>query len=394
MERLKSLRWQRSRFTTWVILAALVLALLLIYRLGSLVGGLSGTEIKAATEPVGPHGIWNNPQYLPLKLVRTVVFDVFPNHGQTLTRLPNVIFGAAAVASFSWLIWLWHGRRTAIFTTILFAAGAWTLHASRLASFDVVYLWATPMLLIIQALLYRHSDNRAVWYGALLTWLLLLFVPGMIWLIAIQLVLQYQIILKAWASASRRRRAISVTLPVLAAATLAFDLVRSGHMIQWLGLPAHWDSLGTLIKHFVAVPVHLFIRGPQYPEIWLGRAPILDAFVLLAAVLGVYFYAKHWRAWRSRTLGTMFAAGWILVAIGGPVGLSLLVPLLYVAAAAGLAYLLHEWLKVFPLNPLARGLGIGLISLLVALSCLYNLKAYFVAWPHNQATKATFRYHR
>jgi len=123
-------------------------------------------------------------------------------------------------------------------------------------------------------------------------------------------------------------------------------------------------------------------------------APILDAFTLLAAALGIYFYAKHSKAWRSRTIVMMFAIGVILVALGGPVGLSLLVPLLYVTAAAGLAYILHDWLKVFPNNPLARGLGISLVALLVGLSCIYNLRAYYVAWPHNPDTKATFKYHR
>ena len=54
------------------------------------------------------------------------------------------------------------------------------------------------------------------------------------------------------------------------------------------------------------------------------------------------------------------SSGVVLVGLGGPVGLSILVPLLYVAVATGLAYLLHEWLKVFPNNPLARGFGIGL----------------------------------
>jgi hypothetical protein len=28
------------------------------------------------------------------------------------------------------------------------------------------------------------------------------------------------------------------------------------------------------------------------------------------------------------------------------------------------------------------------------LSCLYNLRAYFVAWPHAATTQTTFRYHR
>jgi hypothetical protein len=142
----------------------------------------------------------------------------------------------------------------------------------------------------------------------------------------------------------------------------------------------------------VGVPVHLFIRGPQYPDLWLGRAPLLDIFTLVACLVGAYFYLTRLDSMRSRFLVSFFAMGVVLVGLGGPVGLSLLVPILYLAAATGLAYLLRDWLTTFPLNPIARSLGLGLIILAVCVSCVYNLRGYFVAWPHNQTTKATFRY--
>ncbi|MGZ6004557.1 MAG: hypothetical protein ACXWLH_00210 [Candidatus Saccharimonadales bacterium] len=381
-------------YAPWIFLAVVALMTLLLYRLGSLTGGLSAGEIKAATDPVGWHGLWHHPQYLPIEAVRSLVFFIFPDHGQTLTRMPNVLFGALAVISFSALVWLWHGMRTAILSTLLFATAAWTLHVSRLASFDVLYFWAAPTLLISQALLHRYSDSAWVWYGHLLVLGLLLYIPGMIWLVVLQLVLQAGILAEEWEEADSRRRTMTILISIIWLPFLLVDLLRSGHFIQWLGLPAHWVAPMTILKDFGGVFVHLFVRGPQYPDIWLGRAPVLDIFTLVMSILGIYFYAKHWKAWRSRTIGLMFAIGVLLVGIHGPVTISFLVPFMYVTAAAGIAYVVHEWLKVFPLNPLARGLGISLIAVLVATSCIYNLRAYFVAWPHNQVTKDTFSYHR
>ena len=86
--------------------------------------------------------------------------------------------------------------------------------------------------------------------------------------------------------------------------------------------------------------------------------------------------------------------GTILIGLGGPVGLSMLVPVLFLLAAAGLHSLLQSWLRVFPTNPIARNLGVSLVILAVAVSCTYNLRSYFVAWPHNATTQATFRYRR
>lgn len=372
-----------------------VVGWLLTRQLGSLVGGLSANEMTMAAAPVGWHGIFQDPLYLPLKLVQSVVFWAAPDHGQLLTRLPNAIFGGLTIFSFAWLIWLWHGTRTAILSSVLFATSAWTLHVSRLASFDVLYLWALPTLLVIQVLLHRHGQRSIVWYGSLLTWGLMLYVPGMIWLIALQLWHQRTLLTKIWRNVmSWRGRILSMMAILIWLPLLAVNFTRPGQLALWLGLSAQFPAPLHLLKEFAAVFVHLFIRGPQYPELWLARAPILDGFALLTCGLGVYFYAKNWRSSRSLAIGLLFGAGVILIALGGPVGLSLLVPLLYITGAAGIAYLLREWLKVFPRNPLARSLGIGLVTLAVVLSGLYNWRAYFVAWPHQATTQATFRDHR
>jgi hypothetical protein len=374
--------------------AVLLLAGLMLYKLGSLMGGLSTTEVTAAAAPVGWHGIFHHPQYLPLELLRSIDFFIFKDHGQTLTRLPNAILGALSIVSFAWLIRLWHSPRTAWMATALFASSAWTLHASRLASFDVLYLWAVPTLLLSYSLLQRYRDSGFVRFGSLAAWLLLLYIPGMIWLLLPSAYIERRVIIKSWSKVSRRRWPLYIIFKIAALALLVVDLLRQGRLAAWLGAPAHFPPLMTLLKQEVSVPVHLFIRGPQYPQLWLGRTPLLDVFTLAACLIGLYFYATHWQAARSKLLFALLIIGALLVGLNGPVSFSLLVPLLYVAAATGLAYLVHEWLQTFPRNPLARGLGLGIILLAVALSCTYNLRSYFIAWPHNAVSRSVFQYRR
>jgi hypothetical protein len=384
-----------KRVLAWIFVTVAILGLLLLFKLGSLTGGLSAGEVTAATAPVGWHGIYHQPFYLPLKAVRSVIFVLFAQHGQTLTRLPNVLFGALAIIAFTWLIKLWHSTRTAVLAGLLFASGAWILHVSRLASFDVLYLWATPTLLLMNSLLQRNKRQPLLLYGSLLLWGLMLYIPSLVWFIALSIWLQRQTIVKAWQHfASWWQRTLYLLAVFIWLPLLAVHLRHFSNLITWLGLPSHWTSVPTLAKQLVGVPVHLFIRGPEYPNLWLGRAPLLDIFTLAMCLLGIYFYAVHWRAGRSRMLALWAALGIILIGLGGPVSLSLLIPLLYIGAATGIAYLLHEWMRIFPNNPLARGLGLGLITLAVVLSCTYNLRAYFVAWPHNQATNSVFKYHR
>jgi hypothetical protein len=54
------------------------------------------------------------------------------------------------------------------------------------------------------------------------------------------------------------------------------------------------------------------------------------------------------------------------------------------------ALLLQQWFTVFPRNPLARLIGVLMVSLLVVLSAYYNTRHYFVAWPKNSQTEQVF----
>jgi hypothetical protein len=395
MEKIRVLIKENARLLAGCILVAIILGFLLLNRLGSLTGGLSVSEFQAANMAVGWHGIYHQPLYLLLKILRSIVFVLAPMHGKTLTRLPNVILGAGTIVIFSWLVYLWHGKRTTIFAGILFASSAWVLHASRLASYDVSYLITLPALLLANRTLYTYRKSRLVWYKSLAILVLTLYVPGMIWILILAVYFLKDQLIEGWKEFNTvLQRIASIAILLVPSIFLVLDLTRTGQLKLWLGLPKHMASVPTLLKHFLAVPVHLFIRGPQYPDIWLAKAPALDIFSLIMCLTGIYFYGTHLKAARSRMLGGMFIIGWVLIALGGPVSLSLLVPLMYVFAAMGITYFLHEWLKVFPVNPIARGMGIGLISVLVCFAAIYNLRAYFVAWPHNEATKAVFVYKR
>lgn len=392
MRRLIAVFRGQERLVAIVAVIVAALGALMFYRLGTLVTGFSDREVAVLAETQGWRGLYNDPLNAPLNLLQSVVFFVAPDHGTFLSRLPNVVFGVLSIASFAWLISFWHNRRTTILTTVLFATGAWTLHASRLATYDVLYLWALPTLLLIPVLLHNYPKRALVWYSSILLWGVLLYVPGLVWLIVVQWFLHRKLLAQGWAQfGAWWQRTVSALAFIIWLPLLVYSLVRDGGWLSWLGAPDTWPGFVELLRQLLAVPFQLFVRGPAIPDIWLGRLPILDIFSLALCLVGIYFYAVHWRSSRTRNLFVLGIIGVILVGMGGPVGLSLLVPLLYVFVATGMAYLLHDWLKVFPRNPIARSLGISLIALAVTISAVYNIRAYFVAWPNNPTTQATFR---
>jgi 4-amino-4-deoxy-L-arabinose transferase-like glycosyltransferase len=387
--RLRGLGWKNLSLITAAII---VVIFLMLVRLGSLTKGLSQTEIQTSSRIVGWHGLYNAPFNLPLKIVRSIIFFLFKHHGQSLTRLANAIFGLLAIGSFAWLSFIWHGKRTALLVTGLFATSAWTLHVSRLASSDVSYLWGIVSLLLANALIMRKHISRLEWLIVSFLVGLLLTIPGFIWLIGFSLIMQKSSILQSWSTILKTLplKLSSILLLILWLPLTIINFFRPDQFSLWLGLPKHLPGVARLAKQFAAVLVHLFFRGPQYPTLWLGKSPLLDAFSLFTVIVGIYFYARHWKNHRARIIAGLVLIGIILVGLGGLDSFSLMVGLMYVLAAMGISYLLHAWFTVFPSNPLARSFGVGLISLAVFVSCLYNLRSYFVAWPHSPVTQQFF----
>ena len=374
-----------------VVLCAVVLAGLLLYRLGSLTGGLDSSEVQLTATSSSWHNLIHNPLNLPLTAIQWLVFAVVPHHGQTITRLPSVILGLLSLWSFAYILRRWYGIKTAVLGTILFAFSSWFLHASRLAAPNILFVWGVLTLLVIHIWVDRATKPLTI-MAALTGTALLLYIPGMVWLVLINYFWQGGVVrdqlrlMKQW-----WQWLLTIIIFAGLIALLGWTFWQDTSLIRtWLGAPTHFGSPLTILKQFVKVPWYVFYHAPNKPQLWLTRVPLLDIFSAVMFGLGAYFYARHWQAPRTRLLASFILIGAALYALGGPVTLSIILPIIYIVLIAGVAYILHEWFQVFPLNPLARGVGIILLSAVVILVCFYHVRSYFVAWPHNPETVSVF----
>jgi hypothetical protein len=375
-----------------MVVATLLLTALYCVSLGNLVRGMSPAELHVALTPVGWHGLAADPLNLPLTILRSIAFRLRAHHGAVVVRLPSVVIGLVAIAAVSWLLYLWHGPAIAVLAGALFATASWSLHAARLGSSDSLYLAAGPILLLANAHLKRSYQSSAIVFATILTWIVLLYIPGMIWLILLSIIISRRPLMAAMKKMSRWQLRVGFGLTIaLGISLLSRALIKSPGLVRtWLGLPAQLPTIAHLARACAAVGLHVFVRGPDYPQIWLGKSPILDVFTLGMSLAGIYYYATHWRAQRSRFIGLVYVFGVVLIGLGGAVPLSFIIPLMYLLAGAGIAQLLRSWYNRFPVNPIGRNFGLLIVSLAVVISCSYNLRAYFVVWPHNRTTQAVF----
>lgn len=378
---------------------AFVIALLW-FKLGSLTPGLSQEELAlqrtVAARQIGLEEIVRHAVFLPYYL-GLYVMQYLP-HGYTAIRSISALTALAAVVGFYAVVKYWHSARVALMATALFATSSGLLFTGRYGTPQSMFL----LLFILFASwvwLSNRSARKSAWLAATVLVCMALYVPGLIWFILPALFLQRRAI-----SGAFRRISIGYAFSTIAASflllaplalTIAWPLpgdTSIGNAKELLGLPAGILPIGDMLRNAAELPLQLFFRSPNNPAQSLGRLPLLDIFTAAMAIIGAYAYGRARKLDRSKLLGLIFLLGIILVALGGGVTVALLLPFVYLVAAEGIRFMLHEWLTVFPRNPFARGTGIAILTLAVAFSVFYHLKLYYVAWPNASATKTTFQH--
>lgn len=385
--RLQSFAGSHWQTIVSVVAVLAVLSAVLLPGLGSLV------PTSSVFEQPGYLGVNNKQQlveeisFAPLKLVQAAAVKV--DEGNTvLLRLASV--GVALVATFVFfaVLRIWHTRRIALLTMLLFISSSYVLHAARFAGQDVLYLTAIPTLLLIGTWLKsKKKVNRMPIAAGLLA--LLLYLPGLWLLIFAAAAAFYKRLWLAWKFVGVRTRLISAISFLLLLSPLIYSFVRYPRQIGgWLGLPGTAElSPAILLSNLKEIPLSLFVNGPNNPASWLLGTPVFDVFTLAMMLVGIYAYIRGHHPLRARLLGGFGFLAVALIMLGGMVSLTLLLPLFYLAVAAGLARMLQSWFAVFPRNPYARTLGLIVLTAATLLASSYHLQRYYIAWPNAPETR-------
>lgn len=366
-----------------------LLAGLLIWQLNTLTPGYSANE--AATYQAAKQGIKSileTPFNLPFTLLVKALSHIFPDT-LLVTRLAAVMVGFATLVLFALILHRWHDRRTTIIGTLLFGTSAWFLHTARFGAPEAM-LFGVFALVVCGYWLKRTGSNQALVAGFALA-AGLLYTPGMIWFIVLGVVWQWKVIDRIF-----RQHLVTVMasgLAFLAALIpLGWFLYKNHSSIKpWLGLPAEWPNPIEFARNIIEVPFHLFIRNQADPETWLGTAQILDIFSLSMFALGTYLYLRYGKLVRTQLFIAIAIVMTLLIGIGShSATFTIIIPFVYLIVAAGAAYLIEQWFKVFPRNPIARAIGVTVMSIAVGLACMYQFTHYFIGWPVAQATHDTY----
>lgn len=330
--------------------------------------------------------IKNDTLFGPIKGVQIFILKFTEN--DIYIRLASVAVGVTAAVILYTMLRKWYTARVSFLTSMMFITSSWFLHEGRLANLDVLYLTTLPAVLVAFMLLISKRNDRKLPIAAVLI-ALTLYSPGSWLFILFGAVAIRKAIFTAVKPIDPKIKIFGAFAFLVTLLPLIYSFaLKPSQLVRWLGFDTSQElSVRAIGSNFLDIPKQLFLAGPDDPSRWLVGTPILDIFTAAMVVLGLYAYATGYYASRQKLVFGSIIISVIFIGVGNVATLSLLIPVLYITVANGIAYMLQSWFTVFPRNPVARSIGITLLVLVIAGSCFYQLQRYFVAWPNADDTK-------
>ncbi|HSX05037.1 MAG TPA: hypothetical protein VLF69_01030 [Candidatus Saccharimonadales bacterium] len=367
----------------------LIAYLLYFHHLNTLTAGYAPVEAQSYQSAQTWHAVAQNPLNVPYK-VPILALAVTNHHHLYVTRAVAAFFGVIAVIAFFYIARAWYGLRIGLFSTLLFATSAGLLHSARLGTPAILQM---GLLALVGVLLWQRHRPRLHSYLTILVFGLALYIPGMVWAELLVIGLMHRAILRHWQHATPLHRLLGAVLAVASVAPLFVAIALHTHLLlPALGLSGDLHSFRHMASNLLTAVLSIGVHSNGNPLFWVDNVPLLNTAELVLAALGAYHYVRRERSLHSLLLGGGIAISLLLAALNGnQTSITSMVPLLYLLMAAGLKQFLRQWFTVFPRNPIARATGLTAICLLLFFSVLYQMRSYFVAWPHNAATHQAFR---
>lgn len=366
-----------------------VVSTVLGFRIGALTQGVSLAEKQYVNSVTSGQELLKHPTFMPHKLPTYVLFKLGVTRPAAY-RAVSAVIAVSAIISCFFILRRWYSLRVAVLGCWLLLTSAWLLHYARLATPQASFLLLMP-LLWAAVWMYSTQKRKLALTVLLGVSIVSFYIPAFCWLVIGAVVWQRAAILEQLRQTQWWFRVLAGLLVLVLLAPLAFAVVLDPkELLLITGLPASLPSASSILHNFFNIPLHLLIKGPDSPATWLARIPLLDIFSTVMLLLGIYSLRYHLLLIRAQLV---VAASLILsffIISGGLVTSLALLPVVYLLIAGGMAFMLTQWYTIFPRNPIARGLGTTMLSIVVLLVSFYHINHYFIAWPHAPASRSAF----
>lgn len=399
-----------KKYLVWIIFFAIVLiaAFFRFYKLNSLPPGLhpdeaaNGLDIFRILQNHDYRIIYNtNGPREALFFYLQAIFVYFMGNSILALRVAPALFGVLSVIVVFFATKAWFNRRTALFTAFFLAVTPWVViiqrdgfRASLVPLFLGLFMWFGAKAYQTKKYIYFILAGVAVGLG-FYTYTAFSMVVA-----ALTLGLIYMVIFRrTWLKENWKQLLVSLLVFGVVMAPLLYTTIKDpGGSTARAGGTSFLNKdlnegkpLQTLLSSTTKTLLQYNYIGDSNNRHNLDGQPLLNTFVGLMFILGLVVSIYHIKRPRYAMLLVIFASMLLpamLTAESIPHGLRSIgtaVPVLMLAGV-GVNYLLYVWYKTFPLNHLARVVGVTTICILLGLTLIQSYRAYFIAWAQSEKT--------
>lgn len=362
-----------------------------VYKQNSLIPGANTYEVELANKIEAYEYPWRKPADSPFATVAWIISKMTFMEPITAARFLTAISATLSVYMFYVLLrnWLLSPGK-ALVGTILFATSSWTLAIGRGAYSSTLGIFLLLLIFTLGSRLLFTTRPFIDWVLLISATCVAVYTPLIIWLVFIAGIismLHYKDRQKGQPIKRWQKIIIGFLAGVLLTPLVIGLLADAENALILLGIDSLVDSIPTALLSMIDSLKTLFIANTADLDspLALGRLPLLDIFSAFMFLLGLYYFERRLKLKRSKLLFGGFALGLIVTSLSGfdIVRFSLLLPIVYIFVAAGIHEAITRWLAVFPRNPLARSLGVIMITVVVGFVGSYHLRRTFLARPGN-----------
>lgn len=386
------LRFFRTHWRHVAILLVLFFAMYAAYwtAIQSQFPGYSAAEVLTQGSSTSLQAIWNDPLNAPYKLLSWVLFKVGA-HQVWLLRVVSLSLGLLSAVILYYVLRTTFSRRIAVLAGLLYLSSTGFLHAAHVGEPGILQLLGVTILLAFIPL-YLHIHNKVVSVSlGVVVVAMLLYVPVMPWFVFTAAIVFAKKIRQVFSELRVEQKIAFIFIFLCLITPLVRALIATPSIgLGLLGLPQHLPGVIELAHNAKNLGISLFWHGTGPADSMVVGAPILNGIEIALIVIGVYVQCKKPRLKRNYFILIAMIFMMFIIIFGGGVSYAILTPVFALLMASGLYFLIEQWQTVFPLNPVARIIGVACAVLLVSISVLFHYRSFYVGWPHQKAAHEVF----
>ncbi len=370
-----------------VLVSVFLLAILFVtfnFQLKSLTNGYTRQESIYVSSLTTAESTLSTMTYLPMRVAGFLTTKATDDRANA--RFVSAALGMISVIGMYFLLSKWHTRRVSMLTTFMYGSSVWMLITAR-NSMPNISLAISPWLIYLYLKIDQAKRKNFMLTVLVIALGVSLYLPGYMLAFIVLGIWQRKKISSLIKKTNNLYAFVLILGFLLVIAPLIYlSILHPKELALLIGKPIGGLTPKIYFNNLYDIIVGLSWNSTRIKQLAAGRIALLDLFSLTMLAAGIIIAIKKRKQDKMLFSAIALIVGILMCAIGGMISLAIVMPFVYILIAVGMTWLLQQWLSVFPRNPVAQNIGIGLVILVAVISIGFNYSRYFVAWPHMTTT--------